>query len=507
MEEKTPPSGRLATAQMESFEQECSEKTPKKPNAHLVLDEANTIKNTCTNGSGVILINEKSEWFDEDMIRRAAAAESILCCDMRPTAAECPLFFINPFSSLPLDVRLIVPNSSQWYHAARIRSTPFLDYAHTSSLAKKQLLAFLTDFREIHDATENYSQDVARRIDEIREIQRNARRQNPEAFLNLVQLAFLLQKDFTTLEITPLVATLEMLTVVELLVKSCISKVNDHSDNPYECQRVHLGDKDNGSGPIEQPELGEPSNRAEGEKGIATSAFLDTPPQRGEEQAPHRAENICVITETAPACAAHILPQINKTGIQATNSWDIMDRLLLSEQDPKDSSKELICVEWRYLPKRLSAAFASEEGAKFLRETPGPGKPAAVCKMNLDSDELVPFLERFLEEPQCEELGNGFPCVYLPSGRRIESGMRFEIPVQKEDADTTFWLLELSWLARKISSLSGAAEAIEFLRGGPDGDWAEASKVGLRESIERAEALIKWVREAEAAQSEDEDSD
>lgn len=190
------------------------------------------------------------------------------------------------------------------------------------------------------------------------------------------------------------------------------------------------------------------------------------------------------------------------------------------EQDPENPEKEFICVEWRYLPKHVAEAFASGEGARFLKETPGPGKPAAVCQMNLQSDELAGFLERHLEDPRGEELGNGFPCVHLPSGRRIESGMRFQIPVYKKYADKTFCLLELSWLARLTFSISGDTWAdryhttehttstdVDWHPEMPDSDWKELLVAVRREAENDLKKMMTTGREgeAEAAQSPGED--
>jgi hypothetical protein len=275
----------------------------------------------------------------------------------------------------------------------------------------------------------------------------------------------------------------------------------------------------------------------------------------------------CVFTKTGPAEAAHIIPHtINKTATHATNARHAIQGLLgyyngdllrevlnmlvpldknknpilknsdfdfnlmmlnpfvhklldgariglkpintLREEDPEDTEKEFICVEWRYLPKRVAEALAGEKASKFLVEAPATGRPAAVCGMNLDSDELSDFFQHYLQDPQYDELGGGFPCVYLENGRRIESGFRFKIPVYKKDAAKTFRLLELSWLVLRIASISGAAEALEYLRDRPDDDWQGLRDAVQKESFNRAMEMIRRGREAEAAEAaEGEDRD
>lgn len=97
----------------------------------------------------------------------------------------------------------------------------FLDSPQTSKLAKKQLVAFLKDRREIHDTSENYSRDVARRVDKIREIQRRLYKYKPELTLNLVQVAFLLQLDFRSLDILEPKWVYEIIVAVEPFMMAC----------------------------------------------------------------------------------------------------------------------------------------------------------------------------------------------------------------------------------------------------------------------------------------------
>jgi hypothetical protein len=99
----------------------------------------------------------------------------------------------------------------------------FLDAPQTSKLAKKQIFAFLKDRSETYDTSENYSQDVARRIDKIRDIQQDMRRHKPGVTLNPIQVAFLLQMDYATLDTASLVGMVEMLDHAEPFVKCCKS--------------------------------------------------------------------------------------------------------------------------------------------------------------------------------------------------------------------------------------------------------------------------------------------
>jgi hypothetical protein len=97
----------------------------------------------------------------------------------------------------------------------------FLESPQTSKLAKKQLVAFLKDRREIHDTSENYSRDVARRVDKIREIQRRLYRYKPGLTLNLVHVAFLLQLDLRTLDILKPEWVYEIIVAVEPFMVAC----------------------------------------------------------------------------------------------------------------------------------------------------------------------------------------------------------------------------------------------------------------------------------------------
>jgi hypothetical protein len=173
-------------------------------------------------------------------------------------------------------------------------------------------------------------------------------------------------------------------------------------------------------------------------------------------------------------------------------------------QDPENLSVEFLTVEWRYIPKRVSKAFKSKEGAQFLKEKPATGRPAAVCKINLDSDDLAGFFDRHMRASRHDDIENSQSRVNMQSGHQIQSGMRFELPVYKEDAEKTFRLLELSWLALRISSLSGAAEAIDYLGDRPDDDWERALKAIQQQERDRCETIMRTGRQAEAARAQKE---
>jgi hypothetical protein len=97
----------------------------------------------------------------------------------------------------------------------------FLESPQTSSLAKKQLVLFLTDVREIHDTTEDYERDINRHIDRIRIIQRKLLEFDPALTLNVVQLAFLLQMDYDYLKGLQLSEIIEMTAAAGPFVKAC----------------------------------------------------------------------------------------------------------------------------------------------------------------------------------------------------------------------------------------------------------------------------------------------
>lgn len=74
----------------------------------------------------------------------------------------------------------------------------FLHRPSTSLLARAQLAA-ITDDIPMYDTTENYSRDVERRIQVIRQIQKRVRTASPPLVFNTMQVAYLLQLDYTQL--------------------------------------------------------------------------------------------------------------------------------------------------------------------------------------------------------------------------------------------------------------------------------------------------------------------
>lgn len=145
--------------------------------------------------------------------------------------------------------------------------------------------------------------------------------------------------------------------------------------------------------------------------------------------------------------------------------------------DPDDPDKVLISVEWRYLPEKLSQAlFDHGKELNFINKKPRSRRAVSKCKLNLEAEGFAEFLAQYIQHPEGDtpELGNGLPCVYLPSGRRIESGMVFDIAVYKDHAETTYQLLRLSWLVLRMASISGAAEAVDLLSDRPPEDWDRA---------------------------------
>lgn len=164
--------------------------------------------------------------------------------------------------------------------------------------------------------------------------------------------------------------------------------------------------------------------------------------------------------------------------------------------DPGTKNIEPVCVEWQFLPKQLADAFGTEgQGLHHLHTKPARDRPLPRCEPNLNSEGFAKFLTDHLKAPlgDATRLGDGLPCAYTESGRRIESGMRFYIPAFKDDADKTRWLLELSGLARRISSISGAAEALDDLGDDPPHKWARAYKIASQQARERNRQLLDEV--------------
>ncbi|KAH6687260.1 hypothetical protein F5X68DRAFT_207065 [Plectosphaerella plurivora] len=129
-----------------------------------------------------------------------------------------------------------------------------------------------------------------------------------------------------------------------------------------------------------------------------------------------------------------------------------------------------------------------------------PGKtPIPQRKIDVESDGLAEFLERQLRKTAQTDPDNDFIRVCLPSGRHVALCMRFEIPVAKKNADETFALLKLSWMALCLASMSGAAEVIDLLNDKPDEDWEEA-RVRLRDQKRRS--LDEWEETQERAEDE-----
>lgn len=136
--------------------------------------------------------------------------------------------------------------------------------------------------------------------------------------------------------------------------------------------------------------------------------------------------------------------------------------------DPTRDEIEYISVEWRYLPIRLAKALEHEH-LNYFRQKPTQQRPVALCEVNIDADGISDFFQSHLENPESQQ---GF---FDASGRLIESGRRFEMPAYKKDAANTCKLLEVAWLARRIASMSGAAEAIDLLSDKPDPRWMEVA--------------------------------
>jgi hypothetical protein len=126
--------------------------------------------------------------------------------------------------------------------------------------------------------------------------------------------------------------------------------------------------------------------------------------------------------------------------------------------------------------------------------------------MNLDADGISDIFQGHLENPDSQQ---GF---FDASGRLIESGRRFEIPAYKTDAANTHKLLEVAWLARRIASISGAAEAIDLLSDKPDPRWMEVAWIlqdrayqRILEECATASSPVREVEETDEMRSSDED--
>lgn len=171
-------------------------------------------------------------------------------------------------------------------------------------------------------------------------------------------------------------------------------------------------------------------------------------------------------------------------------------------------------MEWRCLPTRIAAALV-KEGWKFLRQVPTEERPLALCEVDLTSDDIIPFFEHHLRDP-CGDSNylagsSGRLGIFHPSGRKIESGMRFALPVHGKDAERTFALLQISWLARCIASISGALEAMDHLQDEPPGKWEDAWQVAsvanLNESVAETIARNRAARLAMGWDVEDPSSE
>lgn len=156
--------------------------------------------------------------------------------------------------------------------------------------------------------------------------------------------------------------------------------------------------------------------------------------------------------------------------------------------DEPHEEKKQICVEWRYLPVQLPAALENE-GVHHLRQRPTQVRPVALCEVNVESEGLSAFLEYHLQHPMGDSENPGDDLPLHPSGRRLESGMRFCFPASEEEAKKMPQLLRLSWLALRVASLCSAAEAIDYLRDEPPADWEAAYQAACRRYLAEQAAL------------------
>lgn len=147
---------------------------------------------------------------------------------------------------------------------------------------------------------------------------------------------------------------------------------------------------------------------------------------------------------------------------------------ILPSENDLDDEMELLRVEWRWLPRQLPSVLRSHKtGPDDVFAKRIPGKPISDWTVNLDSKDLVQVLETQLRNPlgDAKDFVDGHPCVHLPSGRRIISGMQFDIPVHEAEVDMMRDALEVKWIALRIASICGAADDLDELRDGPDKDW------------------------------------
>ncbi|KAH7347868.1 hypothetical protein B0T11DRAFT_292028 [Plectosphaerella cucumerina] len=194
--------------------------------------------------------------------------------------------------------------------------------------------------------------------------------------------------------------------------------------------------------------------------------------------------------------------------IMSLNPWFHrgLDKLLfglkpistLPRPDATRDEIEYICVEWRYLPIRLAKALEHEH-LNYLRQKPTQQRPVALCEVNIDANGISDFFQGHLKNPESQQ---GF---FDASGRLIESGRRFEMPAYKKDAANTCKLLEVSWLARRIASMSGAAEAIDLLSDKPDPRWMEVAWIFQDRAYQRI--LEEEYADARSPVSEMEETD
>lgn len=157
-----------------------------------------------------------------------------------------------------------------------------------------------------------------------------------------------------------------------------------------------------------------------------------------------------------------------------------------AKEKGKEGELSSICVEWRFLPRQLSKALLENS---HLKNKPTQQRPLAACIINLESPGLLQCLQQELNNPEGESsmLGRGIPRAHRKDSKPIRSGMRFEIPARVGDVPKTMTALEISWLALRMASISGAADDIELLNDKPSEDWGKAITASLIRDLKRAQ--------------------
>ncbi|EFX03599.1 hypothetical protein CMQ_527 [Grosmannia clavigera kw1407] len=188
----------------------------------------------------------------------------------------------------------------------------------------------------------------------------------------------------------------------------------------------------------------------------------------------------------------------------------------VSETFPRfEGEIELIKVEWRWLPKHLSQALVDSD--HILPKSKAPSQ-RPFRSVNLDSKGLSDFIGKALGEisGNVEEIsppsiphgnGSGIPLGHLPSGRRIESGFRFDLRAAKDDAPKMRALLKLQWLAVRMACISGAADFAADLRDTPPDDDKQIQSLLEAQSQKECSSLLQSIRDPEYYHQDVEDSD